>query len=427
MQLNVKVQKYFILLLFLLANFTGIAHAQNTSAVGQLDEYETHLYMRTFNDESVIQRLERIEIDVLGKKQEGPLFQRLRSLEKKVNKQSVGDVGIKEPAMSNLGVSDNLEILNSDANIVKMPKKKTNANDIPGLYSRVEPGVNQDKTMPTREELRELKEQKKNEKLNDINNDNSVKEVENDKEPNKKKSKEEKEDLNKEPEPEFDPEAASYFDTLMYVNKDKVIRWKKMPIKIFLPAGTNITYRDNYRMAAIRAFNLWKIKSDGVIDYVLVDNPKKADIEVVWQENFPESMEKAGETTTSLGYNVDQAMAGNIIGSSSMFVPGYYGYAASLLGAIVGGLGNTKKIRDMKLRIGTLPAMRLQKDAAMNVVESIASHEYGHALGLSCHSVNPKDVMYYEVPFDGSDPKLPSARDIKTMLELYSSRADVTD
>lgn len=424
MQLRSRLQVYIILALLLVIIFTGDVQAQNTSAVSQLDKYESHLYMRTFNDESVIQRLERIEVDVLGQKQQGALFQRLRSLEKKVNSVQTGNVGLKNNVTKPLATFDNNENINSEANIIKKPRNKDNG-DIPGLYSRVEPGIKQEKSLPTRNELIELKEQKKNDQINDLNSDNSVKEEENKKTDKKKKSTEE--ELNKEPEKEFDPEAASYFDTLMYVNKDKVIRWKKMPIKIYLPVGSNITYREDYRNAAIRAFNLWKVKSDGVIDYVLVDNPKKADIEVVWQEHFPESMEKAEETTASLGYNVDQAMAGNIIGSSSMFIPGYYGYAASLLGAIVGGIGNTKKIRDMKLRIGTLPAMKLQKDAAMNVIESIASHEYGHALGLSCHSVNEKDVMYYEVLFDGSEAKVPTARDVKTMIELYNTKAEITD
>lgn len=413
MHLRSALYKSLISFLFLMISFTGIAKAQNGSAVGQLDGYETHLYMRTFEGESVIMRLERLEVDVLGQKQQGALFQRLRKLEKPVYSKTTGNLNVKQEVTQ----QKHVERTN------KPPKVKVDE-DIPGLYTRMKPGVKNNNELPSREELEQLKNQKRNEALVDLDD---KKKVDDTKKLKKKTKQITEEEENKESEPEFDPDAASYFDILMHVNKGKVIRWKKMPIKIFLPAGTNITYRDKYRRAAIRAFNIWKLKSNGVIDYVLVDNPKQADVEVIWQENFPESMEKAEETTTSLGYNVDQAMVGNVIGSSSMFVPGYYGYAASLLGAIVGGLGNTKKIRNMKLRIGTLPAMRLNEDAAMNVVESIASHEYGHALGLSCHSVNKDDLMYYEVPFDGSDPRMPTGRDIKTILELYSVEADITD
>ncbi|MEW5821875.1 MAG: matrixin family metalloprotease [Cyanobacteriota bacterium] len=241
------------------------------------------------------------------------------------------------------------------------------------------------------------------------------------------KKKNEKPVNQQEEQPQFTPDSRSYFDTLMYVNKNKVVRWKNMPVKVFLPVGTNITYREDYRKAAIRALNLWKVKSNGSVDYVLVNNPKKADIVVIWQDNFPELENQAGEVTTQTGQNLNQTVTGNLISSTGMFMPGYYGYAASLLGYLVGGIGNTSKIRDVKLRIGTLPAMKLASPNALIVIEAITAHEFGHAIGITCHSVNKDDIMYFEVPFNGVDVKIPTARDINTVIDLYSREPDMTN
>ena len=213
----------------------------------------------------------------------------------------------------------------------------------------------------------------------------------------------------------------------MHINEDRVIRFKNMPLKIYLPAGDNITYQADYRLAAIRAFNIWKLKSGGAIDYVLVDRAKKADIIILWQDHFPEMEGATGTTTTQTGYNLSQYHTGNIISNTGYFVPGYYGYGASLLGALVGRLGNERKIRDVKLRIGTMPSMKLKKDNAMNLIESITSHEFGHAIGLTCHSNNPLDIMYPQLPSNGAFAKLPAERDINTAIILYNTRPDFTD
>ena len=215
---------------------------------------------------------------------------------------------------------------------------------------------------------------------------------------------------------------------LMYVNKDKVVRWKKMPVSIFLPQGSNITYRPEYYIAAIRGLNMWKLKSNGEIDYVLIDDRKKADIEVIWQDNYmPESEGEDSNNPTSTGRNLNQVTTGNVISSAGMFVPGYYGYGASLLGYLVGSLGNNTKIKDVKMRIGTLPAMKLNKENAANLIQSMVSREFGRAIGITCNSINHNDIMFYQLPLNGSYAKIPTHRDVNTAVELYEQEPDITN
>lgn len=459
----------FSIVLILMLFVSGQSKAQNpgvnNSISGQLTNMEMRLYNQSYDNDTVIQRLQRLETEILGQTQNGAIMQRVNTLNNAFrdnspdnnnimpSSQNQNNGYVQPPVIAapidqgNRGHQQNY--VPPPVNSYKYPLP-SDSSSIPGLKTRFEPGLTNDEKLPSKEEIKKFKqetnkqnnltseeesslnqtEDENNSSLTPENSENVNQTPDASAEDNKKKKKKKGKNKNNkddEEEPTFDPLAENYFDALMYVNQDKVVRWKKMPVTIFLPPGNNITYRSEYRAAAIRALNLWKVKSNGIIDYVLTDNPKKADIMVVWQENFPEVENKTGETTTRTGYNLNQAATGNIISSASMFVPGYYGYGASLLGYLVGGLGNSEKIRDVKLRIGTLPAMKLPKENAVNVIESITSHEFGHALGITCHSVNVDDIMYYELPFDGTYAKSPSGRDINTAIKLYSTEPDITD
>lgn len=377
---------------------------QDTSVSGQLNNLELKVYQKTFENDAIIQRIEKLESSIFGGSQQGPVFKRLDNLNRTVYSKR-GPILPEQPK-----APDNTE--NIQANPADYPPDntpsttKSSNKHIPGLMQEFPDGVTE-------------------KDLEGLNKQPGTASPPAHPQPNKRKPSKQKK--TEEP-PQFDPNAPSYYDTLMYVNQGKVIRWKNMPIKVFLPAGNNITYRPDYRKAAIRAFDLWKVKTNGAVDYILIDDPKKANIIVTWQDNFPEAENIGGQTSTQAGYNLNQNVAGNLISTSSLFVPGYYGYAASLLGALVGGIGNTKpKIREVKLRIGTLPSMKLNNTAAMNLIESIASHEFGHAIGLSSHSVNSSDIMFQNIQLDGSAAKIPTSRDINTITELYQHTPDITD
>jgi predicted Zn-dependent protease len=354
----------------------GTTFAQDSSANGQLKILETQVYGETYDNDTTIQRIERLELKTFNETQQGALFERISNIKNSVN-------GSQEAENAPMG-KDN--------------------SDIPGLIQEYKSGI----------------------KKNKSNNDNKIPDPASPATTPQQKTS--NNSSNEEKLPQFDPESLSYLDAVKYVNQNKVIRWKKMPLKIFLPAGNNLTYFPEYRPAVIRALDIWKVKTNGAIDYVLVDNQKKADVIVVWQDSFPEDEHIGGQASISAGYNQRQNVAGNLISTGSMFAPGYLGYGASLIGAIVGGLGNlTPKIRDVKLRIGTMPAMRLEKKAAVDLIQSVTAHEFGHILGLSAHSNNPEDVMYQSITASSGIAKLPSKRDITTITQLYQLKPDITN
>jgi predicted Zn-dependent protease len=388
---------------------------QDNSVVAQLDRLDMKVY-RQLQEGAVFFRLEQLEEKVFGSAKKGPVFPRLNALNQAVNsKQAALDSNYSQPPLQQMQ-PDN-QIQNKQSAPVKhlpdlqIPKSRPNIQRDDGYI----PGLMEDNF------------QGKLDSPAEDAGDNYVAKENKEKNTKKKNKKNLQQSEPPQEDPEFDPDAPDYYDAIQYVNENKVVRFKEMPVKVYLPVGENITYRDLYRQAAIRAFDIWKLKSNGKIDYVLVDNPKKSDIVVMWQDHFPETGNAIGNTSTSSGYNVQRNAAGNVIASTGYFMPGYYGYGASLLGALVGGLGNTKKIRDVKLRIGTMPAMKLQDEQALNLIESIASHEFGHAIGITAHSTNPNDIMYYELPTDGVFAKIPTLRDIDTVIKLYNQKPDITD
>lgn len=388
--------------------FSSIAFAQNDAPgsciMDQIKQLELKVFNKNFEGSSIIQRIDKLEKKVMGKPQQGSFAERLNNISAKLG------INLQTPS-----IPDNQSV------------DKTKTDEVPHL----EPKEDSNQAGLIMDGQTQLKnDQKTIEKLPDAvtQGETEPQQAASAQEDDKSKKKKKKKKNKNEPqeEPQFDPNAENYYDTLMFVCQEKVIRWKKMPLKVFLPDGNNITYMPEYRKAAIRALDFWKLKTNGIIDYVLVDNPKKANIIVVWQDNFPESEGEGGQTASAVGYNDTRGLAGNLVSTTGMFMPGYFGYAASLLGALVGGFNNTAKIKSVHMRIGTLPAMKLKKDSAVKLIETIAAHEYGHAIGISCHSVNPEDLMYRDMPYDGT-LKLPSQRDVATIIELYKHDPDITD
>lgn len=394
-----KLAIFFCLLIFIIPSSIGGELSKPLSLQETIETVEVKTFNQKYGEDPLIIRIERLEKLIWNVKQSGSLIERVEKIKKYSEKMK--DL---KPDRDN-----NVKPTGSDV-------------QVPGLIQEFPEGLvpNDDK------QDNDTQSNNTGSSVSDTsqNTDNTVKE---NKKKNKKQKKEKKQKVI-EKEPEFDPNAPNYYDVLMYVNQNRVIRWSKMPIKIFIPEGSNITYFPEYRECLIRALDDWKTKSGGKIDYVIVNKAKKANIKVIWQDIFPETASDAGTSSYSAGYNLNQNVAGNIISTASGFIPGAFGLGASLLGSLVGNMNNTvPRIKDVYLRIGTLPAMKISKEKALAYIQSVASHQYGHAIGVNCHSNNPDDVMYPEVSIDIETAKSPSARDINTAIELYSHDAYITE
>lgn len=441
-----RITFLIVVILALLFNSAAV-FSQDNSLTGKLKAIEVKVYFRSFDDEPLISRLRRLETELLGNSQSGSMIQRVSRLEqevldnlparnsnsappqKSIQEQSLNSENLPQYNYYNPPASSEYpQSMPSNSSQYQQPvQQKTlppvynnssSTNDV-GLNARFNSDITDGQNAPTKEEIKKFKELKKQQRKQVLQDDGDKK--------SRKKKKKKKKKQKEEEAPEFDPQANSYYDTLMYVTKNKVIRFKKMPVPVFLPEGGNLTYRKHYRPSAIRALNLWKVMSDGQIDYVITDIQKKAKISVYWLDNNPISEGDQAQTPPNVGIDANRAATGNIMSNAGIFVPGYYGYAASLLGYLVGGAGNTAKIRNVRLQVGTLSSMKLNEELSSNLIETITSREFGRSIGLSCYSVNPQDIMFSQLPQRGEFEKKPSARDLLTAIELYNAEPDYTD
>jgi tetratricopeptide (TPR) repeat protein len=191
----------------------------------------------------------------------------------------------------------------------------------------------------------------------------------------------------------LNPEANAKPDYLDQTKaKDEVHKWPKeqLPIKIYIsPSKNTLGYRPVFRSFVLRALDTWFQASGKKVSYVIVDEPKKADVklkfvsdELPMQENN-RSRQKAGLTT---------------------FDP-------------------DSKTLSARVRIRTVCGFDTSKLIEDGQCATVCMHEIGHALGLG-HSTSASDVMYFGS--SSKQPGLPSARDKATIHRLYEDYPETT-
>ena len=171
-----------------------------------------------------------------------------------------------------------------------------------------------------------------------------------------------------------------------------VFKWpaNKMPIRVQIKelsaaeASAVPGYRSNFPAIIKRCFEDWGRVSNNLVKFAFVDSGS-ADIECFWTANanqFANSAE-AGETKLSM----------------------------SKSGKIVHG----------NIEILTVP-MDATLPLTDNRLRKICLHEVGHALGLTGHTRNPDDIMFF-TPVEIADLRTElKSRDINTLVRLYSTQ-----
>lgn len=162
------------------------------------------------------------------------------------------------------------------------------------------------------------------------------------------------------------------------VPANRVIKWQKMPINIYIP---NSIARDRYSKIIESAFQEWQIASDKTVTFKKVDLPADADIVVCFVDSVEnEVSEKAFQAgLTKPSYKNDTFLKAEI----------------------------------MLLKNNPLT----KKSFTEKQMHIIALHEIGHAIGIIGHSPNKEDMMYYRPSFSIEGL---SAKDINTLKLIYS-------
>jgi predicted Zn-dependent protease len=155
-------------------------------------------------------------------------------------------------------------------------------------------------------------------------------------------------------------------------------------------------YVPQHAAAAIQGINCWKtFEQEGIISYILVDNPSEADIYVFWTDHFTDKLGMGLFQNDIRGYTAKRS----------------FPYAAIKAG----------KMADFKPVVVLLRTTdSAGNPMSLDRMKASAAHEFGHALGIEGHSTNSNDLMsiYY-------GHGTVSASDAATLRYLYHQTPDL--
>lgn len=162
------------------------------------------------------------------------------------------------------------------------------------------------------------------------------------------------------------------------------LRWTpyRMPLRVYIKPGAGVDgYNESCDVLLRQSFRDWELASGKKMRFIFVEKKDESDIDCFWT-NDPELLGKGTE------------------------------------------YGDT----EMKGAAGTMQHAKialLAKEADSffpmndNTIATTCRHEVGHALGITAHSCDPKDLMYFCVSLADKDIPI-SARDKATLAKVYA-------
>ncbi|HEY9792687.1 MAG TPA: tetratricopeptide repeat protein [Candidatus Obscuribacterales bacterium] len=191
-----------------------------------------------------------------------------------------------------------------------------------------------------------------------------------------------------------DPQGEDYFPSVL--RNGRAERWQlnRLPLKVFISNGTDERgafvdgFQPYFNDILLQCFDIWMRAADHKLGYVLVDDARQADIVCTWTNHRDFLSDQTA---------VEQGAAR--VATRPLPQPG--------LSQIIGA-------RVIILIVNPTTGKAISDDE----IKKTCLHELGHAMGLSGHSNNNKDVMFYS-----ESPTVWAAltkRDKNTITRLYA-------
>jgi hypothetical protein len=200
----------------------------------------------------------------------------------------------------------------------------------------------------------------------------------------------------------------NYYHCVYKASKQKVMRFTKMPVAVYVSPPPN----SQYGQACNEAMKYWEERTDREIQFVAVGSRKQARIVLEWR--------KLGTARTEKG----------TIHGASTVTKWRARPPLKLCSLDLGPVAVPLCIPSLRLRYRAKPQIvKLNTDLIetrapglrLVLLRNLVAHELGHALGLLGHSESPEDLMYSQT----DERSAISDRDVNTLRMLYSKRTDV--
>lgn len=202
--------------------------------------------------------------------------------------------------------------------------------------------------------------------------------------------------------------AEDYYTDVMKATKNKVFRYKAMPVPVYITPYPDRRFTE----ACIKGFENWEERTNGVVRFVQVEDSLKARIRVIWSH--------LGVATDAN----DCTLGAHTVTKWKTKAPGKVSFMS--VGAVpvpvyIPTLGPKVTVQPQVIEVNLDLIAIKDEEIRMFVLQNVVTHELGHALGLLGHSQERSDMMF---PVTDENSRL-SARDINTLLKIYELKPDI--
>lgn len=224
----------------------------------------------------------------------------------------------------------------------------------------------------------------------------------------------------------------TYIEDVFHVTEGKVIRWARFPLRVYIDEPKKVEhFHPGYIKAVDAALAAWKRGSNGFVDFVPVKNKDASDIRILWADTAYEDRFDDDSGAKKTNYDAlkppKPSPVSRVLQIASMVTPGYF----SLLPQAANAAVNYTMLKQLQviidestLTIGLKQTETMTPEQAQAWVQAVLTHEIGHALGIKGHSHHTEDLMA-ERPVSQKTPPGPTLRDLNTLREIYSRKADL--